>query len=96
MNRVLSAAQEALAFAKSEVDRNEYAVHATENNDVKQDSDIDPGVRPGHIAHWTPERIAADPEAAHAGLDLVSRSVSFISERIDLAMDLVEPEMPKE
>lgn len=50
----------------------------------------------GHIAHWTPERIAADPEAAHAGLDLVSRSVSFISERIDLAMDLVEPEMPKE
>lgn len=50
----------------------------------------------GHIAHWTPERIAADPDAAHAGLDLVSRSVSFISERIDLAMDLVKPEVPEE
>lgn len=50
----------------------------------------------GHIAHWTPERIATDPEAAHAGLDLVSRSVSFISERIDLAMDLVKPEEPKQ
>ncbi len=50
----------------------------------------------GHIAHWTPERIAADPEAAHAGLDLVSRSVQFISERIDLAMDMVKPEAPKE
>jgi hypothetical protein len=50
----------------------------------------------GHIAYWTPERITADPGAAHAGLDLVSRSVSFISERIDLAMDLVKPEAPKE
>lgn len=49
-----------------------------------------------HVAHWTPERVAADPEAAHAGLDLVSRSVSFISERIDLAMDMVKPETPKE
>ena len=50
----------------------------------------------GHVAHWTPERIAADPEAAHAGLDIVSRSVSFISERIDLAMDMVRPETPEE
>ena len=50
----------------------------------------------GHIAHWTPERIAADPKAANAGLDLVSRSVQFISERIDLAMDMVKPEVPKE
>ena len=28
----------------------------------------------GHVTHWTPERIAADPEAAHAGLDLLSSS----------------------
>ena len=50
----------------------------------------------GHIAHWTPERITADPAAAHAGLDLVSRSVQFISERVDLAMDMVKPEKPQE
>jgi len=49
-----------------------------------------------HIAHWTPERITADPQAAHTGLDLVSRSVSFISERIDLAMDMVKPEEPQQ
>jgi len=49
MNRVLLAAREALAFAKGEVDPNEYAVHATENNDVEQDSDIDPGVVSGEI-----------------------------------------------
>lgn len=49
-----------------------------------------------HVAHWTPERVTADPEAAHTGLDLVSRSVSFISERIDLAMDMVKSQKPQE
>jgi hypothetical protein len=49
-----------------------------------------------HIAHWTPERMDTDPDAAYRGLDLVSTSMAHISERIDRAMDLTKPEEPKQ
>ncbi|MDY0204931.1 MAG: hypothetical protein RBR49_12525 [Desulfovibrio desulfuricans] len=49
-----------------------------------------------HVAHWTPERIDADPGAAYRGLDLVSTSMAHISERVDLAMDLSKPEEPQQ
>ena len=45
-----------------------------------------------HVAHWTPETMTADPEAAYRGLDLVSTSTAPVSERIDRAMDLTKPE----
>jgi hypothetical protein len=48
-----------------------------------------------HVAYWTPERMTTDPEAAYKGLDLVSTSMTHISERIDRAMDMVKPEEPK-
>ena len=49
-----------------------------------------------HVAHWTPEKMTTDPEAAYKGLDLASTSMAHISERIDRAMDLVKPEEPKQ
>lgn len=49
-----------------------------------------------HVAHWTPERIDADPGGAYSGLDLVSTSMAHISERIDRALDLVKSEEPKQ
>ena len=48
-----------------------------------------------HVVHWTPERIDTDRGAAYVGLDLVSTSMSHISERIDRALDLIKPEEPK-
>ncbi|NCC04836.1 MAG: hypothetical protein EOM37_12545 [Proteobacteria bacterium] len=49
-----------------------------------------------HVAHWTPETMTADPEAAYKGLDLVSTSMAHVSERIDRAMDLTKPEEPQQ
>jgi hypothetical protein len=49
-----------------------------------------------HVAYWTPERLTAEPDAAYKGLDLVSISMTRISERVDRIMDMVRPENPKE
>ncbi|UTF50904.1 hypothetical protein NLA06_03135 [Desulfomicrobium sp. ZS1] len=49
-----------------------------------------------HVAHWTPEKMTADPDAAYKGLDLVSTSMTHVSERVDRAMDLVKPEEPQQ
>jgi hypothetical protein len=49
MSRILQAAREALAIAKGEMDPSEYAVHASENTDVKQKKDIEHGNGPGEI-----------------------------------------------
>ncbi|MDO9582704.1 MAG: hypothetical protein Q7J24_06300 [Desulfomicrobium sp.] len=49
-----------------------------------------------HVAYWTPEKVTAEPDAAYKGLDLVSISMTHISERVDRIMDMVKPENPKE